>query len=208
MMKIHGEWISVATFVDRHPGGRDLLHFYLGQDASEAFDAFHVGEKAGKVLKSLPRIKVHQDAGAKDDDPPPVLRHFRALREKWTKLGYFEPRPMVECAWSALAILGVICTCLAFRPYRTAVQGVFFSLEHMAEDALTGSTLAYPFVFACISLPVHLAHTVCALLPAAFAPSSCISADAPASSFIMLVTLSSACSTGCRAVKDSGLSVV
>eukprot|EP00730_Choanoeca_flexa_P012399 TRINITY_DN4206_c0_g1_i2.p1 TRINITY_DN4206_c0_g1~~TRINITY_DN4206_c0_g1_i2.p1 ORF type:complete len:429 (+),score=83.33 TRINITY_DN4206_c0_g1_i2:37-1287(+) len=48
---------DVSTWLDRHPGGREVIEPSLGSDISVMFKALH-GEKAYKYLKALPSVPV------------------------------------------------------------------------------------------------------------------------------------------------------
>jgi len=139
-IRLYGEWVNVTSFLERgHPGGNEVLEFYLGQDGTDAFDAFHVGTRARNILKSLPRVADRQDEPCEVE---PVVRHFRALRKKWEKNGYFEPKPWVEILWAIIALSGA---CLVYN---------FFTLlpGHCRGDIPPADTIPY----LCIIEPSHI----------------------------------------------------
>lgn len=70
---------DVSKFIPYHPGG-SILARYAGQDATDAFYAFHGEEPGSAGLKALPRYLV-----AQLDEPlkiPPHLQDFRDLRRQ------------------------------------------------------------------------------------------------------------------------------
>lgn len=81
---------DVSKFVPYHPGG-SILARYAGQDATDAFYAFH-GEEAGSPgLLSLPRYLV-----GKLDQPlkvPAHLEDFRTLRKQIASEGLMRASP-------------------------------------------------------------------------------------------------------------------
>lgn len=100
-MRIYDEVYDVTNFIDRHPGGK-VIAFYVGQDATDAFEAFHYHSKiAKKWLKSVP--KVNKDLVAakesekkeggvviRDDGESQLVQDFRKLLVKWDEQGYFD----------------------------------------------------------------------------------------------------------------------
>ncbi|KNC46235.1 fatty acid desaturase 3 [Thecamonas trahens ATCC 50062] len=94
LLAISGRVYDVSEFIARHPGGK-VLTYYLGQDATDAFDAFHPGRKATAMLPALEigtmaprRIESVEVEG--DDD---VTSSFRALRRELAAEGMFDAEP-------------------------------------------------------------------------------------------------------------------
>eukprot|EP01090_Pellita_catalonica_P021948 TRINITY_DN8358_c0_g1_i1.p1 TRINITY_DN8358_c0_g1~~TRINITY_DN8358_c0_g1_i1.p1 ORF type:complete len:452 (-),score=53.22 TRINITY_DN8358_c0_g1_i1:60-1376(-) len=90
---------DVTQWAPKHPGGRVILR-YAGQDATDAFDAFHPLEcpamkyvKAlpvvGSVEKQLPLTTKHTDT-AGDSAESSLIEEFRDLRKDFEKEGYFQ----------------------------------------------------------------------------------------------------------------------
>ncbi|KAK3745066.1 hypothetical protein QZH41_014564, partial [Actinostola sp. cb2023] len=49
---IRGKVYDVTKFIDRHPGGRDVLLMAAGRDVTMVFESYHAfSEKAPKVLE-------------------------------------------------------------------------------------------------------------------------------------------------------------
>mmetsp|Transcript_8925 Transcript_8925/g.10210 ORF Transcript_8925/g.10210 Transcript_8925/m.10210 type:complete len:435 (+) Transcript_8925:187-1491(+) len=99
-IRIYDEVYDVTNFVSRHPGGKVIL-FYEGQDATDAFEAFHHhSASAKKWLKSIPKApkdkvvaKPTEDKTKvyiRDDGEIPLVQDFRKLITKWEKEGYYD----------------------------------------------------------------------------------------------------------------------
>ncbi|GFN91982.1 fatty acid desaturase 2 [Plakobranchus ocellatus] len=77
---------NITEFAKRHPGGAKILNHYAGEDATDAWTAFHNDkEKVSKYLKSV-------YVGDVIDAPESELQaDFRRLRELVEKNGWMEP---------------------------------------------------------------------------------------------------------------------
>lgn len=104
---LESRWIVVDNFVyditrfaRKHPGGSKVINHYAGQDASEAFRAFHSNEafvrkymtalRIGKVAPVVDAAKAEEElrknAALKSD--------FEALRLKVKEMGLFKANPV------------------------------------------------------------------------------------------------------------------
>lgn len=100
-IRIHDNVYDVSEFVRKHPGGK-ILEFYFGQDATEAYGAFHSGsKKAAELLMALPKVRV-ADATPEatptslTEPVPAITKEFRELRVKWKKEGLMNGRIGME----------------------------------------------------------------------------------------------------------------
>lgn len=118
-IKLFGEWVDVTEWHKRHPGGSDILLFFEGEDATEAFVAFHdVSERAMRVMKTLPRVMDAEIAkiqnGGRETDSEKRVRLARdaeiraawaELRGKFVERGWFKPTPWIELLWVAVVLV-------------------------------------------------------------------------------------------------------
>lgn len=85
-MVIDGRVYATSKWSFKHPGGK-VLHNYAGEDATDAFRAFHPEmDYARKFMKPL-EIGVLDESTA--PKTPPMLEDFRKLRLQLEKEGYF-----------------------------------------------------------------------------------------------------------------------
>ncbi|KAL4216979.1 hypothetical protein ACF0H5_023436 [Mactra antiquata] len=83
---INGQVYDVTNWSYKHPGGSRLISHYAGQDATEAFGAFHNDEvQLKKYLKTL-----HVGSVERYEDDA-MNKDFRELRDTAVKMGLFEP---------------------------------------------------------------------------------------------------------------------
>lgn len=83
---IGGQVYDVTQWSKKHPGGPRLIGHYAGQDASEAFSAFH--SNMDHVTKFLKPIHLGAVEDYVDHD---INKDFRKLKETAVKMGLFEP---------------------------------------------------------------------------------------------------------------------
>ena len=77
-MIVRGEVYDVTAWVEKHPGGRTVLEQYAGRDVTDAFTAYHGGER--NVLARLRTMRV--GTVAQGETPTPThLKGFREMRE-------------------------------------------------------------------------------------------------------------------------------
>ncbi|CAN9499377.1 unnamed protein product [Ophioblennius macclurei] len=90
---------NITQWAKRHPGGIRVLSHYAGEDASEAFSAFHPDLKfAQKFLKPLLIGELAATEPSQDRDKnAAIIRDFNALRTQMRKEGLFEARPLFFC---------------------------------------------------------------------------------------------------------------
>lgn len=86
---IDGQVYDVTRWSNKHPGGARLIGHYAGQDATEAFDAFH--NDLAAVKKYLKPIHLGAVDDYKDEE---ICKDFRQLKQTAIKMGLFEPSYM------------------------------------------------------------------------------------------------------------------
>lgn len=120
---IHDEIYNVAQFRKKHPGGDRILKNQLGQDATDAFVAFHTDMvKTGKYMKALRVGRVFPETEVKnqfEQNKSDLTNDFRELRATAERMGLFEKNKIffllhflsIVCfnlgAWAILKYLGV-----------------------------------------------------------------------------------------------------
>ncbi|KND02875.1 uncharacterized protein SPPG_08969 [Spizellomyces punctatus DAOM BR117] len=77
LLAVRGKVYNVTEFVERHPGGRDILLMAAGRDVTQVFETYH-DEKAEKVLSPYTNVP---DA---DPDIDVASVHFRRIRKDQT----------------------------------------------------------------------------------------------------------------------------
>ncbi|KAK7113757.1 hypothetical protein V1264_012987 [Littorina saxatilis] len=88
---IDGCVYDVTRWAKRHPGGERLIAHHAGQDATDAWVAFHKDHKAvGKYLKPM-MIGVLKEGEAKENE---LIKDWRDLRSKAEDVGYFRASPI------------------------------------------------------------------------------------------------------------------
>ena len=74
-----GDGVYDATsWVEKHPGGSTILEQYAGRDATDAFMAYHGGERRVQARLETLRIGRLVDESAA---PPTHLKAFRGMRD-------------------------------------------------------------------------------------------------------------------------------
>ncbi|GFS10626.1 fatty acid desaturase 2 [Elysia marginata] len=87
-LMINRKAYNITEFARRHPGGAKILNHYAGEDATDAWTAFHNDkEKVSKYLKSI------YVGDVVDAPQSSVQEDFRKLRELVDKNGWMEPEP-------------------------------------------------------------------------------------------------------------------
>ncbi|XP_076458631.1 acyl-CoA 6-desaturase-like [Babylonia areolata] len=85
---IEGQVYNISTWARRHPGGSRVIGHYAGQDATDAFRAFHNDLDA--VKKYLKPIHIGSVVG-EEQQASSIDSDFRNLRETADKMGLFSP---------------------------------------------------------------------------------------------------------------------
>lgn len=87
---------NVSKWVNRHPGGRRVIGHYAGEDATEAFTAFHPDQKfVRKYMKPLLIGELAPSEPSQDNKKNAALvADFQALRERFQAEGLFRTNPL------------------------------------------------------------------------------------------------------------------
>ncbi|BFZ22003.1 hypothetical protein BsWGS_25042 [Bradybaena similaris] len=96
---IDGKAYNVTEFAKTHPGGAKILHHYAGEDATDAWTAFHNDkEKVSKYMKSLYVGEV------KDAPTSEVTEDFRKLRQLVEERGWLRTQSWFH-VWHFLQVV-------------------------------------------------------------------------------------------------------
>jgi fatty acid desaturase 2 (delta-6 desaturase) len=86
---IDGTVYNISEWARRHPGGQRIIGHYAGQDATEAFNAFHTNMKlVNKYMPSLEIGKLLPGSKNKDDE---IREDFAKLKRKAEDMQLFKP---------------------------------------------------------------------------------------------------------------------
>jgi fatty acid desaturase 2 (delta-6 desaturase) len=85
---IDGKVYDITQWSRRHPGGSRVISHFAGQDATEAFQAFH--NDLNHVKKYLKPIHVGEIDGGQSN-PEEIKEDFEKLRQTVKKMGLFRP---------------------------------------------------------------------------------------------------------------------
>ncbi|KAL5005717.1 hypothetical protein ScPMuIL_016875 [Solemya velum] len=83
---IEDEVYDISQWSKKHPGGQAIISHYAGQDASNAFQAFHAD--VDRVKKYLTTMHVGHVTDTKKRE---INEDFLKLKERATKMGLFKP---------------------------------------------------------------------------------------------------------------------
>lgn len=97
-LKIHNITYDVTSFVNKHPGG-NIIKFYDGLDATDAFNTFHFkSHSVATILKSLPIVKYYDMNKTNDVD-------FEEMVKKWREKNLFEGQEIKFIIWAFVIFL-------------------------------------------------------------------------------------------------------
>ncbi|NP_001266552.1 delta-6 fatty acyl desaturase [Oreochromis niloticus] len=87
---------NITQWAKRHPGGFQVISFYAGEDATEAFTAFHPDPKfVHKFLKPLLIGELATTEPSQDRDKnAAIVQDFETLRAQVEKRGLFRAQPL------------------------------------------------------------------------------------------------------------------
>ncbi|XP_047676034.1 acyl-CoA Delta-4 desaturase-like isoform X2 [Tachysurus fulvidraco] len=87
---------NVSEWTKRHPGGSRVLEHYIGEDATDAFTAFHPDRRfVRKFMKPLLLGELAPSEPSQDHDKNAALvKDFQALRKQLEEQGLFRTRPL------------------------------------------------------------------------------------------------------------------
>ncbi|KAM9753034.1 acyl-CoA Delta-6 desaturase-like [Menidia menidia] len=90
---------NVTQWAKRHPGGFRVINHYAGEDATEAFNAFHPDPKL--VQKFLMPLLIGELAASEPSHDhnknAEIIQDFKSLREQAEKEGLFRAKPLFFC---------------------------------------------------------------------------------------------------------------
>ncbi|XP_005090573.1 acyl-CoA (8-3)-desaturase isoform X1 [Aplysia californica] len=85
---IDGEVYNITSWARRHPGGTKVIGHYAGQDATDAFKAFHNDLNFVKKYMKAIHIGTLKET---QKEVKPIEEDFRQLRQTAEKMGLFKP---------------------------------------------------------------------------------------------------------------------
>lgn len=88
---VDNEVYDISTWSRRHPGGSKIISHYAGQDATEAFRAFHLDLNHVKKFLQPIHLGRLEDEATVDDKDKMIMADFEELTNTALKLGYFKP---------------------------------------------------------------------------------------------------------------------
>jgi fatty acid desaturase len=93
---VDGYVYDVTNWAKRHPGGEKIISGYAGQNATEAWYAFHIDKTlVSKYMNAIRigRVKDSADCLLAIKEKPAIIDDFRTLRTTAENAGYFRPSP-------------------------------------------------------------------------------------------------------------------
>uniref|UniRef100_A0AAY4DZM0 Cytochrome b5 heme-binding domain-containing protein n=1 Tax=Denticeps clupeoides TaxID=299321 RepID=A0AAY4DZM0_9TELE len=98
---------NISQWVKRHPGGLRVISHYAGEDATDAFRAFH--PQPAYVRKFLKPLLIGELAASEPcqdhQKSETVIQDFRALHDQVEKMGLFRSSPLFFCMYLGHIIL-------------------------------------------------------------------------------------------------------
>ncbi|KAM4734409.1 LOW QUALITY PROTEIN: acyl-CoA Delta-4 desaturase-like [Anableps anableps] len=90
---------NITQWAKRHPGGSQVIGHYAGEDATEAFTAFHPDQKfVQKFLKPLLIGELAATEASHDGNKNvAIIQDFETLRAQVEKEGLFRAKPLFFC---------------------------------------------------------------------------------------------------------------
>ncbi|KCV70459.1 hypothetical protein H696_02800 [Fonticula alba] len=140
LLILHDKVYDVTSFVPRHPGG-PLIMTYSGEDAADAFQAFHpVG-----TFKMLAQYQIGEIAPSERIPPSPFVAEMRALRHRFQAEGLFEASKAYY-AFKVLSTVAIVLLAGAVAHYWQTVPGAVVSALLVALFWQQCGWLAHDFV--------------------------------------------------------------
>jgi len=107
---------DISSWANKHPGGSRVISHFAGQDATEAFRAFHNDiDAVTKYMKPLHRGTLHDDASKNQE----VKEDFDTLRDSAEKMGLFKPSIMFYVLSLGHILMFEVLAYLVFAYYGT-----------------------------------------------------------------------------------------
>uniref|UniRef100_A0A671SBK7 Fatty acid desaturase 2 n=1 Tax=Sinocyclocheilus anshuiensis TaxID=1608454 RepID=A0A671SBK7_9TELE len=138
---------NVSQWVKRHPGGLRIIGHYAGEDATEAFTAFHPDlQLVRKYMKPLLIGELEASEPSQDCQKNAALvEDFRALREHLEAEGCFKNQPLffllhlghillleaiaLMLVWSAVCMVMKVATYKTSKFVRVSVGNLFWAVS-------------------------------------------------------------------------------
>jgi delta8-fatty-acid desaturase len=130
---VDGYVIDATAWLDKHPGGKDIILKYAGRDATDQFYAFHRPRVAGRLEPM--RIGRLAPDSAREHAPNPSTMAYRKLRSELWKTGMFKP------SWSFYLAAHAIWISLLAAGIATLVYATPGWLSTIAAAVLVGFAL-------------------------------------------------------------------
>lgn len=137
---IHGDVYDVSRWSATHPGGKKILQNHGGEDATVAYESFHINKNL--VKKYMSHLRVGK-VMSKEKEHPEIVKDFLLLREDLESKGYFKTSSLYFTLfiahWIALELLALFILVYFNPSWFTWAVGVLLS----ATAYLQGSTLLH-----------------------------------------------------------------
>ncbi|ESO98065.1 hypothetical protein LOTGIDRAFT_143229 [Lottia gigantea] len=92
-IQIGGKVYNITHFAKKHPGGAKIISHYSGQDATDAWVAFH--DDKDLVQKYLKPLLIGEVKNLNESE---LEKDYRSLRQKLEKMGMFKTNPVFYLA--------------------------------------------------------------------------------------------------------------
>uniref|UniRef100_A0A8C3MJN5 Uncharacterized protein n=1 Tax=Geospiza parvula TaxID=87175 RepID=A0A8C3MJN5_GEOPR len=142
---IHRKVYDISHFYRRHPGGARLLVSHAGQDATDAFVAFHVDKVlVSKYLKPLQIGELAPDQPSVEPTKNEMLvKDFRELRATVERMGLLEPNQLFFFLLLAHILLLDTAAWLILFYFGTSLLPFVFSLLLLTISQVQASWLQH-----------------------------------------------------------------
>ncbi|KAI8917733.1 delta-5 desaturase [Powellomyces hirtus] len=153
MVAIRGKLYDLTDFVDRHPGGRDIMLLSTGRDVTQVYETYHDMARTEKILRKYHVGTLTDSALPTFPEPSPFQTTLRTrISEHFRRTGHdpkFHPLHLIHYAVVIGAIVGsyyaqffvpVVRDSLALSTIAALVLGLFcaqscFTIVHDASHA-------------------------------------------------------------------------
>uniref|UniRef100_A0A8C9X365 acyl-CoA (8-3)-desaturase n=1 Tax=Sander lucioperca TaxID=283035 RepID=A0A8C9X365_SANLU len=138
---------NITQWVKRHPGGIRVISHYAGEDATEAFTAFHPDLKfVQKFLKPLQIGELAATEPSHDRNKnATIIQDFHTLRAQVESEGLFQARPLFFCLHLGHILLLEALAWLIIWVWGTSWTLTFLSAVMLATTQLQAGWLQHDF---------------------------------------------------------------
>ncbi|XP_078113236.1 acyl-CoA Delta-6 desaturase-like [Sander vitreus] len=138
---------NITQWVKRHPGGIRVISHYAGEDATEAFTAFHPDLKfVQKFLKPLQIGELAATEPSQDRNKnATIIQDFHTLRAQVESEGLFRARPLFFCLHLGHILLLEALAWLIIWVWGTSWTLTFLSAVMLATTQLQAGWLQHDF---------------------------------------------------------------